>query len=106
MLSKNDQHILDCFASLVRERFPEAQIWAFGSRARGQATGGSDLDVCVVVDSLDDESDGAIIDTAWQVGFEHDLIISTVTYSREEFEKGPCAVSALVQNVLAEGVPA
>ena len=106
MLSKTDNKILDKFASLVRERFSDAQIWAFGSRTRGEATEESDLDICVVVDRLDDSVDRAIMDIAWQVGFEHDVIISTVTYSRQEFEKGPCSESALVQNVLNAGVAA
>jgi predicted nucleotidyltransferase len=106
MLSKRDNEILDRFAFLVRERFSDARIWAFGSRTRGEATEESDLDVCVVVDRLDDSVDRAIMDIAWQVGFEHDVIISTVTYSQQEFEKGPCSESALVQNVLNAGVPA
>jgi len=52
MLSERDQKILTEFASLVRERFSDARIWAFGSRARGETTQESDLDVCVVVKSL------------------------------------------------------
>jgi len=106
MLSKRDNEILDKFASLVRKRFSDARIWAFGSRTRGVATEESDLDICVVVDRLDDSVDRAIMDIAWQVGFEHDVIISTVTYSQQEFEKGPCSESTLVQNVLNVGVAA
>jgi predicted nucleotidyltransferase len=106
MLSERDQNILAEFAFLVRERFSNARIWAFGSRTRGEATEESDMDVCVVVNRLDDSIDKAIMDIAWQVGFEHDVIISTVTYSRQEFEKGPCSESTFVQNVLNAGVAA
>jgi predicted nucleotidyltransferase len=106
MLTKKDSEILAEFASLVRERFSDARIWAFGSRTRGVATEESDLDVCVVVDRLDESIDRAIMDMAWEVGFEHEIIISTVTYSRQEFEKGPCSESTLVQNVLTAGVAA
>ena len=106
MLSKRDNEILDEFASMVRERFPDARIWAFGSRTRGVATEESDLDVCVVVDRMDDSVDRAIMDIAWEVGFKHDIIISTVTYSQQEFETGPCSESTLVQNVLNAGVVA
>jgi predicted nucleotidyltransferase len=106
MLSEKDNEILSEFASLVRERFSDARIWAFGSRATGKATHESDLDVCVVVERLDDAVDRAIMDIAWQVGFARDVVISTVTYSRHEFEKGPCSESTLVQNVLSAGVTA
>lgn len=106
MLSEKDKNMLSLFASLVRQRFFDARIWAFGSRTKGEATEESDLDACVVVNILDDETDGAIMDIAWQVGFDHDTIISTVTYSQQEFEKGPCSESTLVENILEEGAPA
>ncbi|MBI4620940.1 MAG: nucleotidyltransferase domain-containing protein [Desulfobacterales bacterium] len=106
MLTKKDNKILNEFASLVRERFSDARVWAFGSRTKGESTQESDLDVCVVVKRLDDLVDRAIMDIAWQVGFEHDIIISTVTYSQQEFETGPCSKSTLVQNVLSAGVAA
>jgi uncharacterized protein len=45
-MTKRDRSILEIFAARVRQHFPEARIWAFGSRARGDATWESDLDVC------------------------------------------------------------
>jgi len=105
-MDARSQEALAEFAGLVRQRFPSARIWAFGSRARGTNTEASDLDVCVVVDTLDDAVDQAIGDLAWQVGFERGLVISTVPYSRDEFQNGPCAASPLVRTVLHEGIPA
>jgi predicted nucleotidyltransferase len=92
------------FAELVRARFPSARIRAFGSRARGGATQQSDLDVCIIVDRMDEIVDQQIRDMAWRVGFENGLVISTVPYSREEFETGPCSASPLVRTILREGV--
>ena len=106
MLSEQDKKICIAFAKRIRENFPEAKIWAFGSRARGDASTESDLDVCVVLDKLDDVLDTTIMDIAWEIGFENDVVISTVTYSREEFEKGPCSESGLVQNILDYGIAA
>ena len=106
MLSNKDKKLFNQFASMVRDKFPAAKIWAYGSRVRGDATVESDLDVCVVVDKLDDESDSAIMEIAWQIGFKNDVIISTVTYSKEEFEDGPCSESGLVQNILSYGIAA
>ena len=106
MLSNKDKKTFNQFISEVRKKFPDAKIWAFGSRVKGDATVESDLDVCVVVEKLDDESDSTIMNIAWQIGFENDSIISTVTYSKEEFEDGPCSESALVQNILDYGIAA
>jgi uncharacterized protein len=106
MMSDRDHHILEIFAAQVCQHFREARIWAFGSRARGDATWESDLDVCVVVEKLTYKDRNAIGDIAWEVGFEHELVIITVCFTGEEFERGPCSESSLVLNILREGVPA
>jgi predicted nucleotidyltransferase len=106
MMSDQDHRILKTFAARVRQQFPEARIWAFGSRARGDATWESDLDVCVVAEELTYKDRHTIGDMAWEVGFEYELVITTVCFTREEFAHGPCSESPLVLNILREGVPA
>lgn len=106
MLSKKDKKILSTFAIAVKSGYPHARIWAFGSRAKGYPSRESDLDVCVVLDKLDDKIDKKIIDFAWDVGFKNDRLISTVTYSNDEFNNGPCSQSLLVKTILSEGIPA
>ena len=101
-----DKQIFSRFASLVRKYFPSARIWAFGSRARGTATAESDLDVCVVVKTTDETIKHTIRNIAWQVGFDYDVIISTIIYSEEEFDRGPCSASSLVKAILTKGVAA
>ena len=103
-MNRHDKRIFTQFVKLVRQRFPDARIWAFGSRVKGTATEESDLDVCVVLHTLNRTIDHEIMDVAWQVGFEHEVVISTVTYSTEEFEHGPCSQSSLVHNILTQGV--
>lgn len=105
-MGRKDEQVLSEFAAEVRKRFPEARVWAFGSRARGDFTEESDLDVCVVVDHLDDAVDQEISHIACAVGFEHDVIVCPVPFSRQEFETGPCSQSSIVRNILREGVPA
>ena len=103
-MTNRDQQVLQEFARRVRLWFPDARIWAFGSRTRGDAVPESDMDVCVVVDQLDDERDRGIIGIAWEVGFAHDVVISTVTFSRAEFTAGPLAVSPIVTSIVHDGV--
>jgi len=105
-VNTRDYRIFPLFASLVREQFPDARIWAFGSRVNDTAAQGSDLDVCVVLKTLNDATDQPVLDIAWRVGFEHDLLISTVTYVRDEFENGPCSQSSFISTILQSGVAA
>jgi predicted nucleotidyltransferase len=106
MMADRDRQILELFAARVRERFPDADVWAFGSRVRGDATWESDLDVCVVVDHLTNEDRHVLWNMAWEIGFEQDMLISAVPFSKDEFEYGPCSESPLVLNILREGIPA
>jgi len=104
MMADRDRQILDLFAARVRERFPDADVWAFGSRARGDAIWESDLDVCVVVNHLTNEDRHALWHMAWEIGFEQEILISVVPFSKDEFEYGPCSESPLVLNILREGI--
>jgi predicted nucleotidyltransferase len=106
MMSKEDRKILDEFTSRVRERFSDAQVWAFGSRARGEATWESDFDLLIVLNEIDQKIGRWIRDIAWEVGFENGRIITTVLLDREQFERGPMSESTLVDNVLREGISA
>lgn len=104
-MDPKSQAAMHDFAARVRARLPEARIWAFGSRVRGDHGEFSDLDLCVVAPGLDDAADRYIMDCAWDAGFAHDVVITTVTYSRREFEEGPCSASPLVHAILHEGLP-
>lgn len=106
MIRAADQKILNEFADRVRELYPEARIWAFGSRARGDAAPDSDFDICVVINQADRETGRRIQDVAWEVSFAHGLVITAFCYSVGEFTHGPIAVSPLVQTILREGVAA
>jgi uncharacterized protein len=102
MLS-SDRIIIDQFASRVRELFPEAKIWAFGSRARGDAQPDSDFDICVVLASEDLETRRKIQHVAWEVAFEHGMVFQTLVFSDAEFSTGPSAADPLVKTILREG---
>jgi predicted nucleotidyltransferase len=106
MMVAEDRKILAEFARRVRGRFPDARIWAFGSRTRGEAEWDADLDICVVLDHLDGELDKWIRTIAWEVGFENGRVITTVVLDEDQFENGPMSESTLVANIRREGVAA
>ena len=77
----------------------------FGSRARGDFVASSDVDVIVVIDDpLTEEIEEMVSDCAWQVGFEHDLLVVPVVFARSEWDDGPTRHSLLAKAVLSEGV--
>ena len=76
----------------------------FGSRARGEADEYSDLDVFIEVESLTPEIEALVLDAAWEVGFENEIVISTLTFTRDELENSPLRASPIVQCITEEGV--
>ena len=106
MLSRTDIITLNLFAHQIRQSFPDARIWAFGSRVKGNASWESDLDVCITIKDLTTDSSKQIIDIAWEVGFQRDVIISPLILSKEQFESGPLSESSIVKTILREGVAA
>jgi predicted nucleotidyltransferase len=106
MISPEDKKILDKFSKGVREQFPDARIWAFGSRARGDASWDSDFDTCVVLNRVNRDAIRWIRNIAWEIGFENECVITTVILDSEQFERGPMSESTLVENILQEGIAA
>ena len=76
----------------------------FGSRARGDATAGSDLDIFLVVDHIDANLREQISEVAWEVGFENDVVLSTFVVTLEQLEHGPVGVSPIIRQIEKEGV--
>jgi predicted nucleotidyltransferase len=88
-------------AALVATR----QVCVFGSRARGDATAGSDLDIFLVVDHIDAKLRDRISEVAWEVGFENDVVLSTFVVTAEQLERGPLGVSPIIRQIEREGIP-
>ena len=105
-MKQKQMRILQEFAVKLRCKYPKAQIWAFGSYARGTATAESDLDMMVVLPQMQQDDRFVVSDIAWEVGFAHGLHLSTVVVSKENFEHGPVSASPLLEAVRNEGIPA
>ncbi|MCU0913533.1 MAG: nucleotidyltransferase domain-containing protein [Planctomycetes bacterium] len=76
----------------------------FGSRARGDATPESDLDICLVVNHIDADLRERISEIAWEVGFENDVVLSTFVVTVEQLERGPLGVSPIIRQIEREGI--
>jgi predicted nucleotidyltransferase len=83
---------------------PIVQFSVFGSRARGDATAESDLDLFLVVDRIDGDLRERISEVAWEVGFENDVVLSTFVITTEQLECGPLGVSPIVRQIEKEGI--
>ena len=93
-------------ADKVRRRYPDANIWVFGSCARGDASNESDIDVCVVIPEMHSKDRFVISDLAWDVSFYHNVHLSTIVFSQKDFDDGPASTNPLIDVIKTEGIAA
>ena len=105
-LADKESGMLQEFKNAVTEGLSHTVklIKVFGSRARGDATDGSDLDLFLVVDHIDTELREKISEVAWEVGFENDVVLSTFVVTLDQLEHGPVGVSPIVRQIEREGI--
>lgn len=96
--------IVEKFKSLVSQKVKVHEVRVFGSRARGDASEESDLDVLVVVDYLDHSIERYISDCAWELGFSEDIIIMPIAITLDTLKNSPIRESAFIKNVYREGI--
>ena len=94
-------------ARKVRERIAaelgqHVKVIMYGSQARGDATKYSDIDLLVVLPSIDNDSRKLISNIAWEVGFDAGKVISTIPTTDAEMKY--YAILPFYKNIRREGV--
>lgn len=79
-------------------------IVLYGSQVRGDGSVESDIDLFVIVQKDTPTLRQALVDLAWQVQFEHDVVISDVIYSVEQFQQMQSRQFPYYQSIQRDGV--
>ncbi|MCL5612149.1 MAG: nucleotidyltransferase domain-containing protein [Chloroflexi bacterium] len=79
-------------AKEVRKRLTNAlgqpvKVIMFGSQARGDATKESDIDLLVILPSINNELLNLTSDIAWEVGFDAGRVISAIPDTKEQMKR-------------------
>jgi predicted nucleotidyltransferase len=101
------EHIRQVVRKLVDGLGPDVEIvrvYAYGSRVRGDAGLGSDLDLLIELREVTRVAKRQILDRAWELSLDEGYVISVVIVSEEAFEQGPLSVSEFARTVRREGV--
>lgn len=87
MFSEKDVAFLQQVKATVLAIDPKAEVWLFGSRARGDAREDSDWDFLVLTERIvDQEYKELIRGPLFYLGLEHGRIISTTVKNRMDWE--------------------
>ena len=105
MLNQIDRQIAQEFKEkLLVYNVPLSEIRVFGSRVRGDFSSESDLDICLILRETSPEIETLISRLAWEVGFEHQVIITTVEYTQELILNSPLRESPFIKAINQEGI--
>src|SRR4030066_502655 len=104
MLQTQDLQIARQLKQRVQAIIPVQRFGVFGSRARGNADQESDLDCFIETSRVTPNIRKQVYDIAWEIGFEHEIVISTFLASSGLLIDSPLAANPLLRAIETEGV--
>src|SRR3972149_9209314 len=99
-MNDKDLEIVERFKELLSRKVKIHELKVYGSRARGDSSPESDLDLLVVVEQLDFSIEKYISDCAWEAGFPEDVIVMPVAISLDTLRNSPIRESVFIKNVV------
>jgi predicted nucleotidyltransferase len=104
-LSDNERVALAKLKEALSRDFRLVELRLFGSKARGDSHRESDMDVLIVLEDYDWETEKAIYDLCYDISVDHSVVIAPSLYSRAEFDSPLERATLFSQAVELEGVP-
>jgi len=89
----------------LQQHYGVTSVLIYGSKARGDDSPDSDIDVMIVLNDYTPEIENSIDELVYNINLACDCLISVVIFGRRELEEGPMSESPLYKRILAEGVP-
>jgi predicted nucleotidyltransferase len=104
-LSIKEKRALQELKESLASRYNLLEMKLFGSKAIGEGDPESDLDVFILLDHLDWETEKQIYELCFEISLENDVLLSPLLYSQEEIDDPLTRVTPFYQVLEKEGVP-
>jgi predicted nucleotidyltransferase len=105
LLKENEERAIRSLKKILSEKFDLVEIRLFGSKARGESTPDSDMDVMIEIVESNPYVRFGIYDVIFEINLENDTFISASIFSKKEIEDGPMGESPLYKIIHKEGIP-
>ena len=104
MLSHTDSIIAGHLKERLQPIISLKRMVVYGSRARGDASHESDMDVFIEASSVTPEQRRQISEAAWEISLDHGVIITTYVGSSAEVESGMMSANPIMRAIEHEGI--
>jgi predicted nucleotidyltransferase len=106
-LAPNEQAAVKGYVAGIQERFPDdvLSVTLFGSKARGDASAESDIDLLVLVDEESREIRSELWRIASDVSLEYNVVLSVRVFARSRWAETRRIRLPLYRAIVADGVP-
>jgi len=104
-LSGNEKKALAKLKDLLKKaRLGLVALRLFGSKARGDYTQESDVDIAVILDEVDQAVEQEVFDICFEVGLEYDLLLSPIVLSVSETNSSKHKITPFFKILEREGI--
>ena len=76
----------------------------FGSKARGEESPESDINVMIEVENYTPDVEALIDELIFEINLDHDCLISAVIFGSKELHEGPLRESPIYRSISREGI--
>lgn len=97
-------HIVNMISTITRQEMPNAEVFLFGSEARGEARIDSDIDLLILLNQnhVSWQDKERIVAPLYNIELQTSTIINPIIYSQADWKNRPLDYFKL--NVMNEGV--
>lgn len=103
-LLENEKIAVTKLKESLIEKFKLFDFRVYGSKARGNASPDSDIDVMIEIEDYNPSVESTIDDIVFEINLNFDCFISTIIFSKKELEEGPLSESPIYKIIQKEGV--
>jgi len=103
-LSYREENALRALKETIARKFNLIEYRVFGSKARGDDSLYSDIDVMVEIKGLTSLIKSEILDMVFEINLRYDVFISPTLFSWKEIVEGPMVESPIYKAIMKEGI--